>query len=69
MRLLVAKQIYSKVRLSYSTDLFDTGLDNIFAIEHLVNNHVKLMSSVRDNRLEAEQDYDVGFDVEFRFDF
>jgi hypothetical protein len=69
MRLLVGKQLYSKVRLSYSTDLFDTGLDNIFALEHLVNNNVKLMGSVRDNRLESEQDYDVGFDVEFRFDF
>lgn len=69
MRLLVGKQLYSKIRLSYSTDLFDTGLDNIFALEHLLNNNVKLMGSVRDNRLEAEQDYDVGFDVEFRLDF
>jgi len=69
MRLLVGKQIYSKVRLSYSTDLFDTGLDNTFALEHLVTDNVKLMGSVRDERNEAEQDYDVGFDVEFRFDF
>lgn len=69
MRLLVAKQLFSKVRLSYSTDLFDTGLDNTFALEQLLNNNVKLMGSVRDNRMEAEQDYDLGFDVEFRFDF
>ncbi|MEZ4846620.1 MAG: translocation/assembly module TamB domain-containing protein [Bdellovibrionota bacterium] len=69
MRLLVGKQLYSKTRLSYSTDLFDTGLDNIFALEQLLNSNVKLMGSVRDNRLEAEQDYDVGFDVEFRLDF
>jgi hypothetical protein len=44
-------------------------MDNIFALEHLVNNNVKLMGSVRDNRIEAEEDYGVGFDVEFRFDF
>jgi hypothetical protein len=69
MRLLVGKQLYSKIRLSYSTDLFDTGLDNIFALEHLINNNVKLMGSISDNRLETEQDYDIGFDVEFRLDF
>jgi hypothetical protein len=69
LRLQVAKKLFTKSRLTYSTDLFDAGNENIFAVEQTMNRNITVQGSVRDNRAEANEDYDLGVDVEFRFDF
>lgn len=72
MRLLVAKQLYSRVRLSYSTDVFGANTDNTFALENLFSNNAKIQGSFRNvsdtvNVNNTQQD--LGLDLEFRFDF
>lgn len=74
MRLLVAKDLFTKVRLSYSTDVFNTGTGNTFALEHILNQNIKFSGSLGSlvdstSSVETNNEYNLGFDVEFRLDF
>lgn len=72
MKLVVAKQLFSRVRLSYATDMFGANTDNTFAVEHLINNNVKLQGSLKnvsDTTNINNTQQDLGLDLEFRFDF
>ncbi|MCB1198198.1 MAG: translocation/assembly module TamB domain-containing protein [Deltaproteobacteria bacterium] len=69
LKLFVAKNLFSKVRLTYSTDVFAAGNENTFTLEQFLNDKVSLQGSFRDNKAEADQDIDVGFDFEYRTEF
>jgi len=69
LKLFVAKNLFSKVRLTYSTDMFEAGNENIFTLQQFINDDFSLLGSFRDNSDESDQDVDLGLDVEFRKEF
>ncbi|MFH1263762.1 MAG: translocation/assembly module TamB domain-containing protein [Pseudomonadota bacterium] len=70
LKMIVGKQLLPKVRLLYSTDLFDTSADNTLKLEQRFNDHVSLQGSIRDNQQQTtNQEYDLGLDFEFKFEF
>jgi hypothetical protein len=69
LKLFVAKNLFSKVRLTYTTDLFEVGNENTFVVEQFLNDNVSIQGSFRDNREEADEEYDVGLDFEYRTEF
>ena len=74
MRLVVQKKLYSKVRLSYSTDVFNTDTGNLFSIEQQLAPNVKILGSFgnlidQTEFVTTENQYNLGLDMEFRFDF
>lgn len=69
LKMIVGKNLFHKVRLLYSTDLFEAGAENTVRLEQSFNEHVSLQGSLRDNREEDEEEIDVGIDFEFKFEF
>ncbi len=69
LKMVVGKELLPKVRLLYSTDLFEAGGENTVKLEQSFNKNLSLQGSFRDNKLEADQEYDLGLDFEFKFEF
>lgn len=69
LRMIVGKELFPKVKLLYSTDLFNVSSENTVRLEQGFNEHVSLQGSVRDNRQNQNEELDFGLDFEFRFDF
>jgi hypothetical protein len=71
LKMTVGKQLFPKVRLLYSTDLFEIGAENVLKLEQGFNEHVSMQGSFSDNRNETttSSDYGVGLDFEFKFEF
>ncbi|MCB0326825.1 MAG: translocation/assembly module TamB domain-containing protein [Bdellovibrionales bacterium] len=69
LKLIVVKNIFPKVKLLYSTDLFESATGNTFSLQQDLNRNLSVQGSVRDNKQEANKDLDVGIDFEFRVDF
>ncbi|HLG20962.1 MAG TPA: translocation/assembly module TamB domain-containing protein [Bdellovibrionota bacterium] len=70
IRMVVKKELFPKFRLSYATDLFaGSGGENTMKLEQSFSRHVSLQGSVRDNTGNANNDVDVGLDLEFSFEF
>ncbi|MCB0308429.1 MAG: translocation/assembly module TamB domain-containing protein [Bdellovibrionales bacterium] len=69
LKMLVGKELFPKVKLLYSTDLFNVGAENTIRLEQSFNDNVSLQGSVRDNRQDQNEEIDFGVDFEFKFDF
>ncbi|MEZ4703633.1 MAG: translocation/assembly module TamB domain-containing protein [Bdellovibrionota bacterium] len=69
LKLVVVKNLFPKVRLLYSTDLFESNNENTFSLQQDLNKNLSVQGNVRDNKQEANQELDLGVDVEFRVDF
>src|SRR5262249_48795931 len=50
LKLIVGKELFPKVRLLYSTDLFNTNAENTMKLEQNFNEHMSLQESVRENK-------------------
>ena len=69
LKMIVGKELFPKVRLLYATDLFQGGAENTVRLEQSFNDHMSVQGSVRENSQEANEEFDVGLDFEFKFDF
>ncbi len=69
LKMTVGKKVLPSLQLLYSTDLFEIGSENTVRVEQRLNRNFSMQGSLRDNRDEDENEYDLGVDVEFGFEF
>ncbi|MFH1017248.1 MAG: translocation/assembly module TamB domain-containing protein [Pseudomonadota bacterium] len=69
LKMVVGKDLFPRVRALYSTDILDFTADNNIKLEQQINRHISLQQGVDDSPDNVHTRFDVGFDVEFKFDF
>lgn len=69
LKMIVGKKVLPTTQLLYSTDLFEFGAENTIRVEQRLNRNFSMQGSLRENRPEDENEYDLGVDFEFGFEF
>jgi hypothetical protein len=69
LKMVVGKEMFPKVRLLYTTDVLDLAAENSVKLEQVLNRHISLHEGVSDSPDNTHTKVDVGFDVEFKFEF